>query len=469
MITQGFSKRRRQHVAAIAAMVLIGGLALFYATRRNPSNPAPPPPASIADMLRSARPEVRAAACALIGRNPRPGLTPLLVPRMSDADWRVRAAAFDAMRRVAREAPESPTSPAPLRDTPVDAREKLLFAWISGLRSTSEARPGLPDLCELYGPAGGNWLAGTKLAQSCLACHAPPDAHPAAAFARCADCHPREHAEWAGSSHARSITHLSLLRVDDRTKQVVSVDPGPREGLVCTTCHVVDEAGEAASVVVGTENLFVAHRFKPDAGASCATCHAETQGEWETWKRHPRPKASTWLPGEFTWDEAPDTRTCVSCHAQERPALIGGFAHHFAARRDAALMRGGLSAHIEPSTMGREPQLVLTNLAGHRYPSGTIRRVVRIDLTYDDNEAAEKRLFTRLTDSTVPTTLPTQPALAPGEQRRLELPVPTGASRVTCTITYERNQYEPGSYELPLHTITAHVAAPAPFTPALYE
>jgi hypothetical protein len=102
---------------------------------------------------------------------------------------------------------------------------------------------------------------------------------------------------------------------------------------------------------------------------------------------------------------------------------------------------------------------VLTNLAGHRYASGTGRRGVRIEISYDD-EPATKRLLTRLTDSAVPTTQPQQSALLPSEQRRIDLPIPPGASRVTCDVTFERNHYEPGSYELSLHSLTERVTAP---------
>src|SRR5688500_4316470 len=79
--------------------------------------------ATVVDMLRSDRPEVRAGACGWIREHPHDALAPLLVPRLSDADWRVRAAAFDAVRHLAARAPGAPTAPDPLRDTPVDQRE----------------------------------------------------------------------------------------------------------------------------------------------------------------------------------------------------------------------------------------------------------------------------------------------------------------------------------------------------------
>lgn len=433
-------------------------------------NAAPPSSrdarATVADMLRAARPDVRAAACAWIGREAQADLAFLLLARMNDADWRVRAAAFDAMQRIAGAIATAPKSPTPLRDTPVDERENLLFAWINGWQAAGDSLPALPaegELCELFAPAGGHWLTGTRLAQSCLACHAPPDTYAEADFANCANCHRDAHDEFFRSSHARSTTHLNLLRVDDRTKVAERYDLGPRQGLVCTSCHKVANAGDAAPGPPGTRNSIVPHRFA--AVTSCATCHAETQGEWEAWRTGSRPIPSRWLPGDFTWDESPDARTCVSCHMEQRlsrPSAAGATrrVHAFGSRRDADLMRDGLSAHLEPPTARRGPQLVLTNLAGHRYPSGTIRRALRIELRYDtDADDAPKRLLTRLTDSPVPTSLATQPALAPGEQRRLDVPVVEGAFRVTCEVTYERDQYQPGAYELPLHTVSGDVGS----------
>jgi hypothetical protein len=143
---------------------------------------------------------------------------------------------------------------------------------------------------------------------------------------------------------------------------------------------------------------------------------------------------------------------------QKRAGATGGLVHAFGSRRDPPFMRDGLSVHLEPPTAGRGPQLVLTNLAGHRYPSGTIRRALRIEFRYDTDTETTKRPLTRLTDSPVPTAQAIQPALKPAEQRRLEIPVVPGAARVTCEVTFERNQFEPGSYELPLHTVSERLA-----------
>jgi hypothetical protein len=508
LITQGFFGPRRGRAFAALFAALLGGVVMLVALSGRPSTSRSSPPfpapltahtlaqlrtradagdpfelkqlldtmtqirdtnaarAIVADMLRSARAEVRAAACGWIGDHPHDALAPLLVPRLSDADWRVRAAAFDAVRHVAARAPRAPTAPDPLRDTPVDQRESLIFAWLDSWRSGAAVgtAPPLPDQCELYAPDSHHWLSGLALARSCTSCHAPPGAPLEVEFESCVSCHAKTHDEWSRSAHARSMTHLNLARVNDKTKQVERFMPDQHEGLVCTSCHTPAKSSAAAtaSVPPGTEELPIPHRFEPGAAAaSCATCHAETQGEFEAWRRAPRPSASRWLPGEVTWDESPDARTCVSCHMQLRAVAgtgaAGGLVHAFASRRDPPFMRAGLSAHLEPPTSGRGAQLVLTNLAGHRYPSGTIRRALRVQFRYDIDTDTTRRLLTRLTDSTVPTTQPTQPALKPAEQRRLELPLVEGASRITCEITFERDQFEPGGYELPLHTLSRSI------------
>jgi hypothetical protein len=454
--------------------------------------------AVVRDMLHSTRAELRAAACAWMGKHRQAQLAALtLFPRMSDQDWRVRAAAFEAAQQIAGAAPATPKGDAPLRDTPVDQREPVILAWINGWRTSGDVLPALADHCELYADAGGHWLTGTKLAASCLACHAPPDRFATDDFAACASCHKQAHAEWSGSAHARSTSHLNLARINDQTKQVERFAYGPREGLVCTTCHVPVARGEPSPSArtrgegggegqgargvertlvhesrsplspaispayreererpAGTESLFVSHRFVPATAAACAACHGDTQAEWNVWRANPRPVASHWLPGEVTWDEEGEPQSCVACHLKRRsPRDEPGLRHDFGARRDVPFMRAGLVARIDPPTGGRGPVLVLTNLAGHRYPSGTGRRALRIDVRYDDEEPASDQVLMRLTDSTLPTTRPTQPALEPGEQRRIDLPTRAGAARVVCDVTFERNHYVSGSYELLLHTM----------------
>ena len=73
--------------------------------------------------------------------------------------------------------------------------------------------------------------------------------------------------------------------------------------------------------------------------------------------------------------------------------------------------------------------------------------------TDKSKKLTSNQMLMRLTDSKLPTTQPRDAALTPGEQRRIELPTRPGASRVACDVTFERNHYDTGSYELLLHTL----------------
>jgi HEAT repeat protein len=96
----------------------------------------------VVDMLRSSRAEVRAAACAWMGKHRQAELARwVLFPRMSDQDWRVRAAAFDAVQQMAGATPNAPKADAPLRDTPVDQREPIILGWINAWRTAATRCP----------------------------------------------------------------------------------------------------------------------------------------------------------------------------------------------------------------------------------------------------------------------------------------------------------------------------------------
>jgi hypothetical protein len=209
----------------------------------------------------------------------------------------------------------------------------------------------------LYADSGGHWLTGARLAGSCFTCHAPPERYATNDFAACATCHRQTEAEWSGSAHARSTSHLNLARINDQTKQVERFDYGPREGLVCTTCHVPADASDTTVRAARRERSRYSsrHRFRPPTSATCVTCHAEKLPEYQAWRDNPRPVASRWLPGEVTWDERSETRNCVSCHMQPHRGTGAerGVSHAWGARRDPILMREGLAAHIEPATATR--------------------------------------------------------------------------------------------------------------------
>lgn len=225
------------------------------------------------------------------------------------------------------------------------------------------------------------------------------------------------------------------------------------QGLDCVACHQIDERSTAAPPA-GTESLHVSHRFAISA-ATCANCHENTQREWQIWRTNRRPAMATFPPGEIAFDSEPPAKSCVDCHMPRDRLDPQASSHAFAARRDPSFMSAGLHARIEPASEGRRAELVLTNLAGHSFPSGTARRALRIDLMYDDDPRTQIFLL-RLCDPITPISFLSQPPLGPGEQRRVALPS-RASSRVTCIITFERNWLVPGSYELEIARATGSI------------
>lgn len=115
--------------------------------------------------------------------------------------------------------------------------------------------------------------------------------------------------------------------------------------------------------------------------------------------------------------------------------------HAFSARRSPALLAGGLDI-----SLGRDASdgitVTLTNLAGHRYPTGSTRRALEVWVGLDD---AEDYLLVTLAPSAMSRdTAPPEPALRPAEQRLWTLPgQPT---RVTCRLVYVRDRFSAQSY-----------------------
>lgn len=89
---------------------------------------------------------VRWAACKILADRNNRRFLPLLMPRCSDRDWRVRAVAFEALSRIH----PLPVS-ASLRDTPLEQRERLLLEWLVTYDAHAVEDKALgPGLCELY-------------------------------------------------------------------------------------------------------------------------------------------------------------------------------------------------------------------------------------------------------------------------------------------------------------------------------
>jgi hypothetical protein len=456
-MTQGFSGRSRGRFVTLLATILIVAIAISQLRFRAPASPLPeiPDHPTLNTMLRASQPELRAAAAVSIGRQRQLHFVPALITRMSDDDWRVRAAAFTSFQQLAADKLHLPGI-IPLRDTPVDEREQLLFSWITSWRNVKDSLPALPQLCELYA-TNEHWLTGTVLAEACLTCHAPKSADTYESSQRCASCHQQAHATWSSSAHALSITHLPLARVDPKTKQVAWYDYQNRSGLVCISCHT-----PATSNVAPTAVLPKDHHFIPVTAATCVSCHSETNEQWQRWGSSPRPTLAAWPPGEIKWSASTAPQTCITCHMPRNSSGSKTPSHNFSARRNLPLLQQGLHVAIEPATLAHPAQLVLINLSGHAYPAGTSRRELAIEITYDDDPAT-RQVLARFADTRVPATQPSLAPLEPCEQRRIDLPTRSGASRITCRIIYRRNRFDAGAFELPLHELTASMALPRDF------
>ncbi|HTL29252.1 MAG TPA: multiheme c-type cytochrome [Tepidisphaeraceae bacterium] len=449
-----------------AAGLIVLGAALGYALGRWPRPQVASETFSeseLSRMLVSDDALMRAAACASIGRSHQAQFVVALVPRLSDDDWRVRAAGFEALHDLGQ---GHIGFTEPLRDTPVEDREHTILDALAQWRANHDL-PALPRLCEMY-PTLTHWLAGPVIAENCLSCHAPSNETRARSIG-CASCHREIHTTWDVSAHSFSVSHLPLARVDPQTKQVVLWNYGTRIGIDCVACHTLArDANNATNISpIQPPLAFSRHRFdrtRP-ASATCAGCHSDTQAEWETWQSYPRPGRASWPPDTIEWNGPSPTaspiKSCVGCHMQRQPDILGNAPtsspHGFVTRRNPAFLSDGLAARIEPAFSGASARLLLTNLAGHSYPGGTHRRSLRIEVLFNDDPAT-RHLVARLKRvDPVPTTQPYQPVLAPGEERGFDLPVRANASSVTCEITYERNGYVDPGYEVLLHRISAQL------------
>ena len=392
------ARRPPASLPLLAFALAFGGL--WWGLR--PAGPPPPPPADAF----SADPLARAAAAAL-------GSSPATLLRLGvDEDWRVRAAAFEALT------PDAPDLPS--RDTPMAERETRLLARLAP-----------SDLCASL-TAAPHARYGSTLVAACLACHAGPDAT-ARADAGCARCHAGEHAAFAGSAHANSLSHLRLPTADPVTREVGFFGFGDRRGLSCVACHAeapagADPAGCVAAFTSGAE--------------SCAACHARAAADHAAWAAAERPVRVAWPSGSLDYIQTPagEAPGCADCHTD----------HRFAARRDPAFLASGLHAAFVRGSQG-ESLLRLTNLAGHRHPAGTGRRALDVAIVLDGEAFPLTRLATALPPGAEPPSTAIAPALAPAESR--DFPLPPGAdaaASLTLRVTYLRDRFAPDAYRVDL-------------------
>jgi hypothetical protein len=404
-------------------------------------------------MLAHDNARVRAAACVILADHldDANGLAAVL-PRASDTDWRVRLAAFQALSAVMPRAGEV------LRDTPLAEREAILLRWIDAcIKSTAF----WPDLCEFYA-ADRHVEFGRPMADRCLACHAGAEPAPFGANDVCANCHAAAHGEWAESAHAQSLSHLRLMTVNPATRQPEQMTFGEVRGIGCRECHRVEKEpaapekgavpfsrlGEKGTVPFSGPKDACPFRFRADQkpADSCRPCHASTAEEWQAWLKGPQPRIASWPPGQIEMDRRGDTRTCVDCHMPPDPAGGDkpGRTHTWSARRDVRRLREGIWAAIAAGKGDVQLALGLSlvNLAGHAYPTGTRRRALRI-LAGPSGDAALPVVADLSPVRPGRPLAASQPALAPGEQRAVALPVASGATAIVCRLLYCRDACDP--------------------------
>ncbi len=365
--------------------------------------------------LQDSDPLQRAEACRQAGEAD-------LLARTSDADWRVRAAAFGALDKI------DPVDPMPLRDTPIDQREALALSWID-----RNAPSVSGDLCEVYAHSE-HLRFGPVLVGRCLTCHAGPVPDPDHADTRCAECHTQTHAQWSGTAHANSLSHLILMTVDPVTRQPGTFDFADRKGLSCVACHSPQSERDTPHQLTGC--------LTPFTTIACAQCHGRTASQWDQWAMRPRYRQATWPPGSIEQVDEDMPMACIDCHMPDGR-------HLWSARRDMDLLRSGIAMTFTQDDEDG-PTLSLRNFAGHAYPSGGIRRALRLYVQLDDgSEQLLATLADRLDD---PSGNPNAyPALQPGEIRVFPLPRTTGLAR--ARLVYVRNRFDTDSYTAEVHTL----------------
>jgi len=378
---------------------------------------------------------IRAVACEILADRPDPAMLAALIPRCNDVDWRVRAAANEAI---------SHTHPMPaarsLRDMPLDERDRLLLAWLDELPADGP-EPLANRLCELY--AGARHVEFSRvLAERCLACHAgsPPRHGPG----DCGNCHGAIDQQWSKSAHADSLTHLSLQTIVDG--EVKRVDFGELRGMDCTACHRIAGGPAPAPQSDRCPYTFAAE----PAERVCGRCHGPTVRQWRTWRSGTQPRRPVWPPGQVDPAGPPDERDCADCHMPPEPQPGGRpplAAHRWQARRNRSLLADGIALRIGEQSIGPDGgvvRLTLINLSGHDYPTGTRRRAVRLYAGPDNTELTP--LVTLRPPGPGAVDTGGEPALAPGEQRHFDLPVRAGTTDIFYMLIYHRDLADPDGY-----------------------
>lgn len=349
-----------------------------------------------------------------------------LIAHTSDNDWRVRAAAYAELAKHA------PIENVPLRDTPIDERETVILDWLDRNGPDPAA-----DMCEWY--TGLDHLRfGGPLVQRCLTCHVGAEPSPQLIDTRCTACHETIHAQWAGTAHANSLSHLQLLTIDPAIRQQTPFDFAGRKGMSCVACHEPTDHAAEGEIPDGRDRAGCVASFHT---VSCGACHAQAQEQWQARRDTPRYRRAVWPPGALELaDGGPES--CAECHMPDGE-------HLWAARRSIPMLQSGLAVSVSRDPGGRAV-LTVRNLAGHNYPTGTTRRALHLYVQLDDGR---EHLIATLADSLPGTADPsiTGPTLAPDEARKINLP--GRPTRVRARLVYARNRFQPDTYSVEVTAI----------------
>ena len=392
---------------------------------------------------------LRATACQIAAARGDSKLIPFVFPRCSDADWRVRSAAFEALRTF-----HDAGLDIPLRDTPLANREEWLIAWMQSYKNAHGADIA-QEICELYSrPVHTEF--GKPLVDQCLHCHAgtvvkqPPT--PFEENQTCKQCHPVIYQQWASSAHAQSLSHLRLVTVNPATGKPEHVKFGKVRGISCITCHNASGVAEKNKIKNTTTKKcslgFVAASGNPK---DCAKCHSSTFMQWQDWSKRPHPRRANWPPGQINLESSNDTRTCADCHMKpiDTDNLKGSVKKHsWSARRNLQLLRSGIDINVRFISDANDQRFTiftLTNLSGHSYPTGTGRRAVQLFVGFNASDIEPVAMFSAGHSGKLRNM---HPALKPGEQRMLKIPCPAKTEIVYYKLIYLRDYNDADAFTI---------------------
>jgi hypothetical protein len=261
-----------------------------------------------------------------------------------------------------------------------------------------------------------------------------------ASAAWCAECHAREHEQWASSRHAAAAT--DRLYVTNHAQEPMAWCDGCHaplgqrdEGVGCASCHVAD--GAVLSSHAPTAKGLEAHavREAPALGtpAACERCH---QVNFPVGRAEPV-TPSRW-PMQNTvaeWQASGTSKPCQRCHLPRgEHAMTGG--------HDLEKVRKALEVSVAWAGDSEVRVTLASRHVPHALPTGDPFRALRVDLLDADGAVVGSRRFGRTIapagDSWRIADDWTIPAPAPGRapERTFEFQAPPTAREYRLTLVY---------------------------------